>query len=1291
MATVVLQYAGAALGTLVGGPIGGTIGRALGGLAGAVIDQEIFGSTKHREGPRLSNLQVMASQEGASIPVVYGRMRIAGQVIWATNLLEVASTTSQGGKGLGAPSSTTTDYAYFGNFAVGLCEGEIKGLGRCWADGKEIDLTSFAPRIYLGTETQAADSLITAIEGGVNAPAFRGLAYVVFERLPLAKFGNRLPQLSFEVFAKGNQTAELIQAVNIIPGATEFGYDTTLITRSGGAGLTQSENTHVSAARSDWSVSLDQLQQACPNVAMASLVVSWFGTDLRCASCQLLPGVENTSKVTNGATWQVGGLPRTSAHVVSQLNGLPAFGGTPSDASVLHAIADMKARGLKVMFYPFILVDVPQGNAWPDPYGGTLQGAYPWRGRITASKAPGIVGTPDKTAALATEMASFVGTATPAQFTAGTETVFYSGPAEWSYRRMILHYAKLCAMAGGVDAFLIGSELRGLTTLRCAVGTYPFVAALATLAADVKTILPSAKISYAADWSEYFGHQPQDGSKDVYFHLDPLWSSANIDFIGIDNYFPLSDWRDGVSHLDLLAGTRSIYDQTYLQARIASGEGFEWYYASQANRDAQLRTPITDGTYNKPWVFRPKDLKSWWASSHFNRPLGVETGTSTSWVPQSKPIWFTELGCPAIDKGSNQPNMFFDAKSSESGWPYYSGGQQDSQIQQAYIKASQNYWGTVGAQNPVSAVYGAPMVDAARLFYWCWDARPFPAFPARSDVWGDGANYARGHWLNGRAGLVDLASLITFVAARFGFVDVDVTAVEGLVDGFVLDRPMSAREALDTLLQVFAIDCFESFGKLKFVARRTTIQLTIAASDLIEDERGAANISRHRAQETDLPVAVHLGYSESGLDYRQAAVTQQRLGTSSKNETTLTLPAALSQPLAQQRVDVAVAESWAARETASFTLSPRNEAIEPGDILNIDGNLWRVKTVMAGATRKIEALAHDPAAYDAPPAPDRGLSIAAPSVLGKPDAVIMDLGLASAITSSAPWVAAQASPWPGTLAVVKKTSVASFVLNTLLGQQATMGTSLTSLATGLEARVDFNQSIDVLMKSGTLSSISNDQLLNGGNLAAFGTPDTGFELIQFQNAVLIGANTYRINGLLRAQAGSGPEMLALRPAGQSLVLLNAAAKQLIMSTAEAGQGATWRIGPAQLDYGSASYLELSTTGTLRPLRPLSPAQIKLAHDPAGLSITWIRRTRVDGDSWELAEVPLSEASELYQLDVVAAGVVKRSITLTTPNYLYATADIVTDFGALPSSLTLRVAQISAAFGPGAVLERTINV
>ena len=139
---------------------------------------------------------------------------------------------------------------------------------------------------------------------------------------------------------------------------------------------------------------------------------------------------------------------------------------------------------------------------------------------------------------------------------------------------------------------MLGSELRGLSQVRDGASSYPFVAALVQLAGDVKSVLGAAtKISYAADWSEYFGHQPADGSGDVFFHLDPLWSSNDIDMIAMDCYWPLSDWRDEDTHLDAGNGWLSTYDPAYLKSNLAGGEGYDWYYASQADRDAQTRTP----------------------------------------------------------------------------------------------------------------------------------------------------------------------------------------------------------------------------------------------------------------------------------------------------------------------------------------------------------------------------------------------------------------------------------------------------------------------------------------------------------------------------------------------------------------------------------------------------------------------------------------------------------------------------------------------------------------------------
>ncbi|WP_246152402.1 phage tail protein [Sphingomonas montanisoli] len=194
MATLILT----AVGTAVGGPIG----AAVGALIGQQIDSRVF-APKGRQGPRLGELTVQTSSYGEAIPRVFGRMRVAGTVIWATDLRETRST-SGGGKG----SPKTTSYAYSASFAVALSGRAVRGVGRIWADGKLLrgeagDWKSGvgAFRLHEGGERQVADPLIAAIEGAEGTPAYRGVAYAVFEDLQLADFGNRIPSLSFEVIA----------------------------------------------------------------------------------------------------------------------------------------------------------------------------------------------------------------------------------------------------------------------------------------------------------------------------------------------------------------------------------------------------------------------------------------------------------------------------------------------------------------------------------------------------------------------------------------------------------------------------------------------------------------------------------------------------------------------------------------------------------------------------------------------------------------------------------------------------------------------------------------------------------------------------------------------------------------------------------------------------------------------------------------------------------------------------------------------------------------------------------
>ncbi|WP_271439581.1 GTA baseplate fiber-binding domain-containing protein [Pontixanthobacter luteolus] len=198
MATLVLG----ALGTVFGGPIGGAIGA----LAGRQIDAKIMGSGT-REGPRLKELDVTTSSYGSPLSRHFGTMRVSGTIIWATDLVE-SKEKSGGGKG----RPKTTSYSYSSSFAVALSSRPIKRIGRIWADGNLLrgtagDLKAGGTlRIYTGAGDQPSDPLMAAAAGG-NCPAYRGCAYVVFEDLQLADFGNRIPALTFEVIADDDEVS----------------------------------------------------------------------------------------------------------------------------------------------------------------------------------------------------------------------------------------------------------------------------------------------------------------------------------------------------------------------------------------------------------------------------------------------------------------------------------------------------------------------------------------------------------------------------------------------------------------------------------------------------------------------------------------------------------------------------------------------------------------------------------------------------------------------------------------------------------------------------------------------------------------------------------------------------------------------------------------------------------------------------------------------------------------------------------------------------------------------------
>lgn len=209
------QWVGTIVGAVVGYLTGGTsyilMGAAFGGMVGGAIDPP---KGPHLFGPRLNDLSQQSASYGAAIPRLYGTVPVFGNIFWIeNNAIKETSKTEGGGKGGGGPETTT--YTYSATFALGLGEGPIDGIRRIWVSGKLIydagssDLATILASnavatgftLYRGTADQLPDPRMQASLGAANVPAYRGLAYLVFEDFELGDYGNTLlgAQIKVEV------------------------------------------------------------------------------------------------------------------------------------------------------------------------------------------------------------------------------------------------------------------------------------------------------------------------------------------------------------------------------------------------------------------------------------------------------------------------------------------------------------------------------------------------------------------------------------------------------------------------------------------------------------------------------------------------------------------------------------------------------------------------------------------------------------------------------------------------------------------------------------------------------------------------------------------------------------------------------------------------------------------------------------------------------------------------------------------------------------------------------------
>jgi hypothetical protein len=301
---------------------------------------------------------------------------------------------------------------------------------------------------------------------------------------------------------------------------------------------------------------------------------------------------------------------------------------------------------------------------------------------------------------------------------------------------------------------------------------------------------------------------------------------------------------------------------------------------------------------------------------------------------------------------------------------------------------------------------------------------------------------------------------------------------------------------------------------------------------------------------------------------------------------------------------------------------------------------------------------------------------------GRPLAVPLALPIVTAQPPALLSLAAFASPWPGALAIWSADEAGLFAPTGFVEAPSIVGETLTDLAPGPLWRTDRRAALEVRLRGGVLASVAPEAALAGANALALVDEAGEIEIVTVSQAELIGPQRFRLSGFIRGLGGTEAAASRLLPAGSRVVVLDGSAVTLTRELSDIGRTLRYRIGPARHDVGDATMVEVEKKVTGPALLPLSPVRPRAWRREDGIALGWLRRTRIDGDSWELVEVPLGEENERYELRIFDGEVLVHAEIVNEPGWLYSTAQELADFGTTQAELAFSVAQISAAVGRG---------
>jgi hypothetical protein len=562
-----------------------------------------------------------------------------------------------------------------------------------------------------------------------------------------------------------------------------------------------------------------------------------------------------------------------------------------------------------------------------------------------------------------------------------------------------------------------------------------------------------------------------------------------------------------------------------------------------------------------------------------------------------------------------------------------------------------------------------------------------------------------------------LGAIVADICNRAGLTSsqYDASQLTDIVQGFAVTNHSSARSNLAPLMSSYFFDACDTDGVIKFVKRGRAISGAFASGDLgasptMGDDANMNPIAEVIAQEVDMPRSFSIVYPELNSDYNPNTQRAVRALTNSNKDAVVQVPIVLAGSDARARAESMLWATWLGRKTFTFSTPLGYLQYEPGDVMtlqNPNGEAYTVRITRCQydgqGTLLWSASLDDPGIYPNPSYTAQGgaaAGFAAQQIdySGPTFVTVMDVPpLRDSDATQGLYIAVcgAASNWPGcTLELSRDGSTYVDLMN--INKSAVMGVTQGALpAFGGGNQPDELSTVTVALFNGTLSSCSYSDFLSGLNAAYIGG-----EIVFFRNATQIAANTYTLSGLLRGRGGTEAAM-STHATGDAFVLLDAT-----------------RIAPLSIllgDIGSTLYFEaflmnlygnnVSASTKVTPanarVKPLSPALFTAlpgsASSTSDITLSWIRRARVNAQWLDGADVALDESSESYTLTMLNGSTVVRTVTISgpftapaVPTYTYTAAQITADGFSSGQTITFTVQQHSDQGVLGASATTTIT-